>query len=193
VVNVNEHPLPPIEPSTLSEPPDMVRLDRALRRTPADGGMMRALHLALPVDVAAQVAVELTSTAMTWRGVTVARSGDDAFDAARLALLGRREGDRFLDLEDTPDRWVKVIHSGHRKIAFGATLMLGLPSVVADVRVEDRTVRSVVRGLAAGEVRIGEVTDSGVVVTGGRKMLMIRPAAAQRRRSKLAGDDEQGR
>lgn len=84
------------------------------------------LHLALPCSDAVGLQAKRDLAGWEWRGFRVARLHSES--CARLADLGWREGDTYLNLDESgPLEWVKPIRSGSRIITFGSDLLLGSP------------------------------------------------------------------
>lgn len=131
--------------------PTPALLVRALDCVATASRRSAAMHLALPVTDVAGVHALDDGRHWRWRGITVPspRMGDEAVAAAALIAAGARPGDRFLDLEAAnPALWVKPLRSGSHNVLFGAELVLGMPPLVADVRLPEPVLRSALQRLA---------------------------------------------
>jgi hypothetical protein len=166
-----------MEPVTSAHPPTLDQLTRAVGVCATDTLLTR-LHLALPADTPASCGVHISSQDLVWRGTVVTRSGDDTADALLLAHLGTREGDRFSMLGGAdPTAWVKPLRSGHRVVVYGATVLLGLPPIVAEPAIPHPDVQDTVAGLHRRLLTVGDTTDTGVQVRGSQHLITLhRPA-----------------
>jgi hypothetical protein len=116
--------------------PAPAALRAAVRRLPhAPDLFAAALHLALPADVAPEIAVRRTAEGLVYRG-TVTRVGGDVFvTAATVAAAGHRPGDVYLDLNGPESGWLKPIRSGVRQVLFGTGTLFGSGPVSADPQI----------------------------------------------------------
>lgn len=137
---------------TLSRPsPDSLR--NASRRVGSANDAAVLLHLALPVSDAVGLQCRRDLNGWTWRGFSVSTVTADS--AARLAALGYRDTDRYLDLEGTePQHWVKPIRSGSRMVTFGSDLLFGAPLLLLD---PDQSLQApeAIEALLDGDLRPG--------------------------------------
>ena len=163
----------------MHQPPTVTQIRRALDALgPAldeRHALARALHLALPRGVVAGMAVsDGLDGRLSYRGASIARTGDVARVARRVALAGLVEGDEFVDLEGAPERWVKVLPSGSGLVVFGARLLFGLPTLVAETGVTPEALYDVVARARAGEIAPPQVLEGGRLVDGGGDRWSVR-------------------
>lgn len=157
-------------------PATLEGLSCALEVCARPDALLTALHLALPSDVAPQLAVRSTGGVLSWREVTLPRSGDLVVDALLLAHLGARQEDRWLDLSADRAGWVKPVRSGRRTVVFGSSVVLGLPVLVADAALSQKQVLEAVVCLAHGQAVSG-----GMSIDREGRLLVVKlsdPAAA---------------
>ena len=119
----------------MTRPPSPAALERAFARLPRDITVSGALHLALPLNEIPSVSVRHAGGRYSYRQATCHAGAPPAAVAARLAALGHRSQDQYLDLDGDPLSWLKVLRSGARQVAFGVELLFGGPriSLAADL------------------------------------------------------------
>jgi hypothetical protein len=166
-------------------PPTAVALRAAVARLPRPVSVRTAaLHLATPVSEAVGIAVRATDDGWRYRQCVVAATSDPYTDAAVLAAAGHRHEDTYLDLDATPDNWVKVRRSGCRRVAFGTDVLFGAPLVVLDDHVPDEAAGRFATRIATGDP-IGSpavLNLAGLVVlaeAGSRTWELTSPTAAR--------------
>lgn len=121
-------------PLLVEDPPDRHQLEAATSRLPRCSALLASLHLALPVDEVPTTSLRLRAGSFLYRGLSVHPAPDPWRTAARVAAVGHRSSDRYLDLSDeaTPVDWVKLLRSGGHLMAFGSDYLLGAPQVLFD-------------------------------------------------------------
>lgn len=146
---------------TLSRPtPESLR--NASRRVGSPNDAAVLLHLALPVSDAVGLQCRRDLNGWAWRGFSI--STVTAESAARLAALGYRDTDRYLDLEGAePQHWVKPVRSGSRIVTFGSDLLFGAPLLLLDPD-QSQLVPAAIKALLDGDLRPG-VKWQGLPVT----------------------------
>ena len=117
----------------MTRPPTPATLERAFARLPRDMNVNGALHLALPLGEVPSVAVRRVGDSYSYRGMSCRAGSSPAALAARLASLGHRHSDEYLDLAGEVAGWLKVLRSGSWQVAFGAELLFGGPRISLSV------------------------------------------------------------
>lgn len=164
-------------------PPTPETVRAALSRLPAGVPQLAAaVHLALPADEVPGIAVVAGARVLRYRGAIVRSVGDPATVAAQLALAGHRVGDRYLDLDEDPLRWCKLIRSGSRRILFGTDVLFGAPGIALETGVDDDAAYRALSAHLTGELGAPPAvlgTEAGsVLVDGAPASIVLRPAVA---------------
>ena len=113
-----------------------------------------AMHLASPTSAILGPDIYREMGVWYFRGksVPVAEDLDGAVRTAlQLMEMTVVPSDMFIDLTQPKAQWVKIGHSGVRKVASGLPL-LGGPTLVSDAQCSDQLIRRVAQAALAGEI-----------------------------------------
>lgn len=164
-------------------PPTPEQLLAVVHRTDTPDDGLTLLHLATPTNVVVPIGADRTPAGWRLGPLTVPDTGDILGDVLGLVMRTHQEGHRYLDLStcDHPARFVKVLRSGTRQVAFGADLLVRGPQVVGELDVPPSALVALLELwqdrpdiAAAGVVELGEAP---YLVEGGPSYLLLSRAA----------------